>query len=257
MTKIGIMGDTHGRFDTIKKGSKKFASRGIETIVQVGDFGFWPGKPGQEFLNEVSVYLQNAKQEMFVVPGNHEDYPQIKTFAAEEDGWLRAKPRIRVAPRGYRWEWDTRSFVALGGAPSVDRSFRIHEQRRTSHPLWWADEEVTEEDVAKTVDGGFAEVMFAHDAPLGVPTIEKRIAANPHRFFRQDLDYALIGREKMLKAITGVKPKMYFHGHYHFVVRDLLPVEGHNVEIYGMSADGTPGTYGILDLEDLSFSFLE
>lgn len=257
MSRIGIVGDTHSLYPAMELACKLFAEEGITEILQVGDFGFWPGSPGENFLSRTRRALEKHGQTLYVTPGNHEDYRQIAKFPLREDGWQVArKDSILVAPRGHRWEWEGRSFVSLGGAPSVDRAFRLQKQRMTGFPLWWKEEEVTEEDVAKTVEGGYADIMVAHDAPFGVPTIERKIAHNPNGFLEEDLAYALVGRERMLKAVSGVKPKVYFHGHYHFPVRDLLPVDGHNVEIYGMTCDGMYGTYGSLDLETLTFGYL-
>lgn len=253
---IGVIGDTHGRPETVILGLRLLLEEGVTKVVQVGDFGFWPGKLGEAYLNDVSQALSEFDQELFVVPGNHEDYTQIRNFQEGEDGWLMARSRIKVAPRGFRWLWDDVSFVALGGAPSVDRTWRLQGQRMQGTPLWWKEEAITDEDVAKTVEGGYADVMFTHDAPLGVPTIEKRIAPNPNGFYEADLQYALEGREKMLAAVTGVLPQKLFHGHYHFLVNDFIDIDGVRVRIHGMSSDGQYGTYGTLDLDTLNFHLL-
>ena len=257
MTLIGIMGDVHGSVQATAYGLKLFKAQGIDTVVQVGDFGFWPGEYGQKFLNAVSEHLTDNDQNLIVVPGNHEDYNQLKHLSSDEDGFHMSRTRIKVAPRGHRWSQDGVSFVALGGAPSVDRSYRVAQQRRTSHPLWWIDEAITDEDVQTTVSGGYADVMFAHDAPFGVEQIERFIAPNPHGFAKQDLMYALEGRERMRTAVEGVSPKIFCHGHYHHVIKDTLTLENSNeVQIRGLNADGKYGTYATLDLSDLSFQLL-
>lgn len=253
---IGIIGDTHGNSAAVNYGLKLFSEEGVKNVIQVGDFGFWPGKAGENFLTDVSLALTDYDMTLYVVPGNHEDYTQIRNFMVDEDGWQSARTRIKVAPRGHRWEWAGRSFVALGGAPSVDRTWRVQGQRMKRIKLWWPEEEITEEDVDRTIEGGYADLMFAHDAPLGVPTIEKKIGPNPLGFYDEDLAYALVGRERMLRAVEGVKPQMFFHGHYHFVVRDILPQDEGHIKVFGLNADGAYGTYAILDLETLHFSLI-
>lgn len=251
---IGLMGDVHGNESAVARGLNLFKEQGIDTIVQLGDFGFWPGEYGQKFLNVVSEILTDNDQYLIVVPGNHEDYNQLKNLSKDEQGFDIIRTRIRVAPRGHRWSLEDVSFVALGGAPSVDRSYRVSQQRRSGHPLWWAEEAITDEDVEKTVSGGYADVMFAHDAPFGVSQIERHIGPNPFGFAKQDLLYALEGRERMRTAVEGVAPRMFFHGHYHIVIKDTLTLENsHEVLIRGLNADGKYGTYAILDLSDLSF----
>lgn len=259
--RVGLLGDTHGTANTVLAAVKRFQSQGITDILQVGDFGVWPGKHGQVFLAYVNTLLNKYGVTMYVTPGNHEDYAQINSWHVHEDGWMRARSNILVAPRGHRWEWEGKSFVSLGGAPSVDRGWRVRAQRTQGYPVWWPEEAITGEDMMKTMAGGHADIMVAHDAPRGVPQIETRIAGNPGGFEAADLEYALQGRNDMLSVVDVVRPKLFFHGHYHFQVDDKLEIFNENtglddvVRIIGMNADGAPGTCGVLTLPDLKFEF--
>lgn len=266
MTRIGIVGDTHGNSNVTLSILNYFALEGITEIHSVGDFGFWPGKPGMQFLTQVNTELAKNGQTLYVTPGNHEDYNfirEIMTHApSHEDGWARAREHILVAPRGHRWEREGVSFVSLGGAPSVDRAWRVRSQRQTGYPVWWKAEDITREDMYKTMEGGYANVMITHDAPFGVPTVENGIAGNPQGFDEEDLLYAYEGRLKMREVVDVVRPKLLFHGHYHFPVDDQIEIFNEYsgiddpVHVYGLAADGTPYSLGILDLETLSFEFL-
>lgn len=259
--KIGILGDTHGSAHTILAALRKFFSDDIDTIIQVGDFGFWPGKHGSTFLAYVNTLLGKNGQTMYVVPGNHEDYDQIKNFPIREDGWAVAREHILVAPRGHHWTWDGRTFLALGGAPSVDRAWRVQGQRMGQGKLWWPEEDITQEDIDKTIAVGHVDVMVAHDAPYGVLQVEKHIFGNPLGFYEDDLKYALAGRNKMAYVVDMIRPKLFFHGHYHTKIDDKLTIFNEAsrrydvVRVKGLAADGSPASQGILDLETLKFSF--
>lgn len=266
--KIGIMGDTHGSTNWVKGYALgKFKREGIQTIIQVGDFGIWPGERGGLFAKAVNAELKKNDQEIIVVPGNHEDWTKINSLPEYDDGFLSFRDNIRVAPRGHRWEMDGKTFVGLGGAPSVDRQWRLHGMKisladwKTSEEmlagrgaglrdkqLWWPEEQITEEDVAKTIAGGYADVFVAHDAPHGVQTIETRIAGNPMGFWEGDLAYAEVGRERMTRAFEGVKPKLFLHGHYHFPVNETVG----ETHVVGLATDTANGSLGALDTEDLS-----
>lgn len=63
---------------------------------------------------------------------------------------------VTLLPRSHRWEMGGRSFVALGGAPSVNRL------KLTEGIDWWPSEVIQEEHVEATIAGGHAEVMLAH-----------------------------------------------------------------------------------------------
>lgn len=257
--KIGFLGDTHGTSHVVTDALDNFKLEGITHVVQVGDFGFWPGKPGQQFLAVVNTHLAKNEQTLFVTPGNHEDYAFLKHLNTREDGWQEAREHILVAPRGHRWEWDGVSFVSLGGAPSVDRAWRLDFQRKQGSPVWWKEEDITREDMDRTMEGGYADVMVAHDAPFGVPTVERNISGNPFNFTEEDLRYGYEGRCKMREVVDVVRPKLFFHGHYHFKVDDKLEIFNEDTgvddvtRILGLGADGSADSWGILDLSNLKF----
>lgn len=265
MTKIGILGDTHGNANVMLAALKRFFAEDVTTIIQVGDFGFWPGKHGMAFLAYVNTILAKNGQTLYVVPGNHDDYNFIdeimKHTDQHEDGWARARDHILVAPRGHRWEWEGVSFVALGGAPSVDRGWRRRSMRQTGYPIWWPQEDITPADIERTIEGGYADVMVAHDAPYGVPQIEKHIFGNPMGFEEEDLKYAEQGRQKMASVVDVVRPRLFFHGHYHKKIDDRIDNFNDNTGrsdttlVKGLAADGEAASQGTLNLETLKFSF--
>lgn len=248
--KIGLLGDTHANYGWIMYALNKFNREGVEVILQLGDFGIWPSVSNHGFLDRVNLLLKNYRQTLYVVPGNHEDYDQINAVPVAEDGWQHMRDRILLAPRGHRWEWDGVSFVALGGAPSVDRHWRLNSG---SGKTWWAEEAITDEDVQKVIQGGYADVMVCHDAPSGVQTINQRIAGNPGGFKPWDLEYADEGRELLTKAFKAVAPSLFLHGHYHFLVTEHLNVQRgeqwHQCQILGLSKDLTNFSLGALDTE--------
>lgn len=223
MTKIGLLGDTHMNRRWVLYALNKFYREGVTKIIQVGDFGIYNHLAGQYFFKDVQERLEMYGQTLYVVEGNHEDYDYLETFPAQEDGFRHLRQNILVPARGHRWEWDGVSFVALGGAPSVDRTFRL-ENTHGKNKLWWPQEAITPEDVAKTIEGGYADVMIGHDAPF-VPTIDARIGGNPQGFNKLDLDYAYEGRKLMQKAFEYVVPRIFLHGHYHFKVDEVVPIK--------------------------------
>jgi hypothetical protein len=108
--------------------------------------------------------------DIWITPGNHEDWGRLTTMWASPENVgqpLQLTDHVRVLPRGCRFELGGRSFVSLGGAPSVDLD------RRTVGKDWWAEEAITPEDVELVVEGGHADVMLAHDAPLAPYEVAK------------------------------------------------------------------------------------
>lgn len=244
--RIGLLGDLHGNKQWAHYALNKFRRDGIDLIVQLGDFGIWP--KGKSFVNGVQRDLEFYEQTMIVVPGNHEDYDQIEKIPVEEDGFQRLRERILLAPRGHRFELGGRSVVALGGAPSVDRTAR----QRSRSKVWWKQEAITAAEAQRTIDGGEADIMFTHDAPNGVHTIDMNIAHNPHGFLLQDLHYAAEGRALLTGVVEAVRPRLLAHGHYHFPVFEEVFLDGQSCQIVGLNKDATNFSLGALDTDQLA-----
>lgn len=254
--KVGLLGDTHGNGKWILHALEQFAQAGLRTIIQVGDLGVWPGPRAGKMWNQVDKVLELNEQTILVAPGNHEDYDRIARLKLREDGWLQFRDHILLAPRGHRTELGGRSLVWLGGAGSVDRTWRKHHQEVAREKIWWHQEEITYADVDRTVAGGRAEVMVAHDAPHGVPYISRRLATKVNSFKAEDVLYANTVRSKFTEAFDAVQPQLLLHGHYHFAVDQVVEFDGFTTHVFGLADDDNPLSLGVLDLETLVPSFL-
>jgi Calcineurin-like phosphoesterase len=227
-SRVGLLGDTHANYAWTAFALWKFHREGITRVLQLGDLGLGKSNYNAKFLKRVSKLAVHYGITLYVTLGNHEDWnyaEELFSTTMREDGWAEVRPNLLIAPRGLRWTWDDVSFVSLGGAPSVDRGWRVEEQAKILDPdyhLWFPGEMITQEDVDLVVAGGYADVMVAHDAPMGVPTIDKAISSNPHGFRPADLLYAADGRKLMDDAFRGVRPRTFLHGHYHMLVDDMI-----------------------------------
>lgn len=239
---VGILGDVHGNMAWMQFALHEFHEKGITTVLQVGDFGIYNSINGHFFLKKANLLAKHYDITLYVVPGNHEDWDYINSYTDGKDEWVKLRERILLAPRGLRWTWNDTSFVALGGAPSVDRAWRVSRQG-VNKSLWWPEEAITQDDVDKVAGDGYADVMVAHDAPF-VPSIDHRIAGNPMGFKHEDLVYAAEGRALMDQAFKAVKPKVFLHGHYHFLVNDIVD----DTHILGLDCDGQNYSLGALYL---------
>ena len=144
-----------------------------------------------------------------------------------------------------------RSFVSLGGAPSVDLHTRVEGRD------WWPQEQMTQVDVDHTIAGGYADVMVTHDAP-GPPwatrPVETILATNPMGWPNHALEYARIGRERVTEAFLGVKPRLLVHGHYHCSgeLTMRLPGTEYETTVWSLDMQGQAGNIRLLDLDTLT-----
>lgn len=249
--RIGLVGDLHGNVNWAQGILQRLASLGIKHVFQVGDFGIWPGLEGADYLRRVTSTVRRLGLCLWIIPGNHEDYSQItdpddpeggleRQILAEGDGW-----EVALLPRGYAWELGGRTFVALGGAPSID--FEMRKEGRS----WWPEEMIRPSDIERLHRSAGADIMLCHDAPDGGTLQVQRIIDTPasqSMWSKEGLSYAAKGRMLMNHAYNVVKPKMFVHGHYH--VPDMR--EGEDTTWISLGPDGQRFNTAILDLEDFT-----
>ena len=245
---LTIHGDWHGRDGHAKRALREAAKADCRTHVQVGDFGVWSGRNGQLYLDVIEHYLAETQSILIVVDGNHEDYETLLQYPVSPRHGLRCiRPRLYHAPRGTRWNWGGLTWLALGGATSIDKA------NRTPFVDWWPQEEITWADAERAADGGIADVMLTHDCPAGVsiPNLP-----DPRQWDPVDLHRAYAHRMLLRQVVDVVRPTHLFHGHFHSRYTDELDLgNGLSCEVTGLDRDGTlTKSWKLLDLDELYLS---
>lgn len=214
--KIMCAGDWHGNSAWATHCVSYAQERGVDAILQVGDFGWWlPGLATTMYLRDLQDALAQAGIILAWIDGNHEHHPSIDEWVDATDGqpWSDKRyPNIVHLPRGFRWTWWGMKFLALGGAHSVDRGMR------TEGASWWPREHISDAEVARAIDGGEVDVMITHDCPDGVDI--PGIPSDPYEDTRgawpmAELIASRNHRRKLATVVTAVTPALLVHGHYH------------------------------------------
>jgi hypothetical protein len=220
---------------------------GPRILLHVGDFGLWPGPEGKRYLYEVTAALAAVDAELWFVDGNHEDHARLTALLAARHG-NRSQPipitdRITWLPRGYRWTWHDREWLALGGATSVDRAVRIPGRS------WWANESIHHADFKAAVAGGHADVMVTHDCPQGVPL---SLSGNVPGWW--ELGPAEEHRRILRQIVDQVKPFWLVHGHYHLFHNTVVDLGWGCLRVVGLDCDGAWAGHTVLcDVRDMTF----
>lgn len=219
---VHFAGDWHGHGAWAIARVMSAGTRGIRYIFHAGDFGIWPGKLGKKYLLNLDKACARFGVTLVVTPGNHEDWGRLSTLKSRDRGnglgpvqWV--GDHIAILPRGHRLTLVTpngsrRTFVSLGGAPSIDFA------TRKPHLTWWPEEMMSLGDVYRVAEDGHADIMVTHDAPgppYAVPRVELILRNNPGRWDDTALRYAAEGRKLVTAAYEAVRPQWLFHGHYH------------------------------------------
>lgn len=241
--RIAFAGDWHMNTQWARNAIAHAAERGAQTVVHLGDFGYTFSR---EFVDGVDQALAEHGMDLLFVDGNHEDFPKLDSYP-RVGGRGKLTDRIWHAPRGYRWEWGAVRFLALGGAYSVDRPYRV------PGVSWWPEETIGRGDIARVMGGGFADVLISHDCPVGVviPGIDDRTTVSP--FPPLEIMRANEHRQLLRGAIESVRPSVIWHGHYHVKYQTVTDLGFGPVVVNGLDCDGTSlaANVAVVDVADL------
>lgn len=249
--KVLVVGDLHGNSVQAEQCCEYAARHGCDAIVQVGDFGFWvPGDSSVTYLKRVEKAAREFGLIFYWLDGNHEDHSRRHEFDSKK------RPRTRYLPRGHRWSWWGKRFMAVGGAVSVDKHFR------TDGKSWWPEEVLSdaEVDYACRDDGTPVDVVFSHDCPRGVdiPGVGRDTKSGVRGSWPQDiLLEAEVHRTKLLKIWEATHPRMFIHGHYHIPYQQIECLDyEHSTGFCGLGCDGDKmmNVAKVLKPEDLDVS---
>lgn len=229
VSRVAFAGDWHADTRYAARAIHWAAKQGTQVVVHTGDFGyrFTPG-----FLAELDRAAERAGLVVMFVDGNHEDFDFLLAQPVSDDGVRRLTSRVWHLPRGLRWRWSDLTFLALGGATSLDREWRVPGAE------WWYQEALRPSDVESALRGGLVDVMITHDSPAGVQV--PGTAGNPLGFPQQALDEAYLHRRALADVVEAVRPGWLWHGHFHVrYTAELTLPDGTVCQVRGLGMNGS------------------
>jgi len=132
--KLIIAGDTHGHLGHANYLVREAKKNECDRVVQCGDFGYWEHmREGVYFLDQLNNYCEQNGITFYFIDGNHDKTSMLlerydNDEHRDEEGFLKVREFVRYARRGLRWTWDGCRFIALGGAYSVDKDWRLDKE---------------------------------------------------------------------------------------------------------------------------------
>jgi Calcineurin-like phosphoesterase len=245
--KIAVAGDWHGNTAWAVRAVHRMAGLlpgdGPRVVVHLGDFGIWPGPGGQEYLSRLDEALAAAGAQLWFVDGNHEDFTQLARLRPGPEGCEQVTERIWHLPRGYRWRWHGRSWLALGGGVSLDRA------GRRAGLDWWPEEEITRAQATSVIAAGPADVMVTHECPAG---IEHAFPPPPTWWSPSDLRRSDAHQALLREVVLAVRPRWLMHGHLHIAYQGRVDLGAGVIEVTGLDCDGAEaGNWGVLDIRSM------
>lgn len=238
--RILFAGDTHGDANHIRSLLQRAQKTESEAVFVLGDFGIWDHSDQGAFTHDVSKFSQLARIPVYFLPGNHDNYDLLEKWEKEnerdEDGFVQVLPNVLYSPRGHRWEWGGAKFMSLGGAYSVDKGWRVEDNRkllrtarmraemglslnakhryvlRTGQYYWWEQEEITDSELEYALRPGAVDVLLTHDKPR----------ASVPGWNRKDILECRPNQDKIQAVVDAKKPRFLLHGHLHYPYEQVI-----------------------------------
>ena len=208
---IYITGDTHSDFSRIKAFCKDYDTTIDDVIVILGDAGINYYRGAKDI--KLKYALSNLPITIFCIHGNHEIRPHT-IVSYDKMKWNEgmvyyenAYPNILFAVDGEIYKLNNKQCIAIGGAYSVDKDYRL-----MMGYGWWEDEQPSNE-IKQTVEKALLEntvdIVLSHTCPLKYEPIE---------VFLSFIDQSTVDKsteewlDKIEESITYEK---WYCGHYH------------------------------------------
>lgn len=197
---IYLCGDTHGNINKISKILNIMTKKDI--LIVLGDFGFVWNNESNKNLD----ILEKTNIKILFVDGNHENFDMLKTYKTVKRygnsvGLIRKN--IFWLKRGNIYKIKGKSFLAIGGAFSVDKNYRIQ------NISWWSDEEINNAEITNTFEnlvkyGNKVDYVLTHTCPKFL--IDKMFGLD----FKNDANSNFFNT-----LYTLIDFKHWYFGHFH------------------------------------------
>lgn len=199
-----FVGDVHGDTDFLTRAVDLALEVEADRIIQLGDLGFgWPGHKGHQFMADLAFFAK--RMPIWWVPGNHESYSALEdmggSIAGDEPEEL--FEGFFNLPRGCRFPLGASTALAIGGAASIDKHWRVEGES------WWPQESIDPEDVERCIAGGPVDIVVSHDCPSWV-----QIPGN-HSANKTTHRPSWFNRSCLQRVLEDCRPKRWYHGHHH------------------------------------------
>ena len=210
---IYITGDKHADFREVLYFCYANKTTQEDVLIVLGDAGI------NYYASELDNNLKNSLKEypitFFCIHGNHEERPEnIKTYKTKKfhDGivyYEEEYPNILFAKDGQVYNFNNKKVLAIGGAYSVDKYFRLSRGYN-----WYESEQPSEEtkkkikNVLKNLDNK-VDIILSHTCPY------KYL---PREMFLDGIDQSTVDNstEYFLDEIEeSTEYKLWYCGHYH------------------------------------------
>ncbi len=210
---IYLTGDTHGQFERIYDFCNQFKTTKEDILIILGDAGINYYENIRD--EKLKTRIDECQITILCIHGNHEQRPtSIPTY--QEVIWNegivyveKEHPSILFAKDGEIYDFEGKKAIALGGAYSIDKYYRLER-----HYAWFDNEQPSDEIkhyVKSKLDevGWIVDIVLSHTTPLKY---------EPTEVFLSMIDQSTVDKstEVWLDEIEDkLQYDKWYCGHYH------------------------------------------
>ena len=206
---VYITGDTHIPIDInwLILFSKKHPNlTKKDYVIVAGDFGGCWDEKNLKYTEELMEVLPFT---ILFVDGNHENFDKLNSYEVSE--WNGGKVHklfndVIHLIRGEIFLIEGKTFLALGGAESIDKGLRVE------HLSWWEDETIKESDIDNALNNlkkynNEVDYVITHTMP------EDFLFYPP--FITKTFGVGKTSEKRLNTILKNIKYKAWFFGHWH------------------------------------------
>lgn len=211
-------GDIHGEFETIVYKLNNYT----ETVLTVcGDIGMGFHKDDYylTLFKKLNLKLSKTANHLVMFRGNH-DNPDYFNGSFKKYNHLHLIPDYTVVEVP-----GVANVLCIGGAASIDRSYRIHEEARSKRKTYWGNAElpIFDEEKLNEINTKYADniqIIATHTCPsFAYPTTKQGVGG----WIREDegLNQTLDDERNTMDKIFGKLQEQqanitdWYYGHFH------------------------------------------
>lgn len=235
---FAVVGDVHGRLDTLDFAVSRALKLGLTNIIQVGDYWCYSSTRDRAKVDRIldrharTYGMKPGDVHLWFCDGNHENFDNLNPDA---DAPVELSDNMTYMPRGTTTVIGGVTVGFLGGAESLDKD------RRVEGISWWPAENITYTQAHRALSMGPIDVLITHDT---TPEVYSSLKGLSHpAYSKSEAGHA--EREAIQAVVSKLQPRWLVHGHHHTWA---VHQQG-NTRVVSLSADGEAGT--VASLEEL------
>lgn len=214
---VYLTGDTHGEFNRVFQFCEEYGTTRDDVLIILGDAGININCDFRD--NALKSGLSELPVTLFCIHGNHEERPFLLGY--DEMKWRegivyyeKQYQNLLFAKDGEIYDFDGKKAIAIGGAYSVGKYYRIH------NGLPWFESELPTDEMKKYVEtqldkcGWSVNYVFSHTVPIEYEPVWAFIPGVNQDLVDKSMEYWL---QEIAEKLDF---EDWYAGHYHVELQE-------------------------------------